>query len=48
MFSDFQSFYWLIYGDLVEVSLLILVIVSVIALLLIAIDRAFARFEERR
>lgn len=47
MFSDFQAFYWLIYGDVVEVCLFILIIISVIALLLIALDRAFIRFQDR-
>ena len=40
MFSDFQSFYWIVFGEAVEVALFLLIVVTVISLIVIVFDRA--------
>lgn len=40
MFSDFQDFYWLVYGDTVQLTLFILIVATVLSLIVIVFDRA--------
>jgi hypothetical protein len=41
MFSDFQDFFWLVFGDLLTLSVFATLVISIIALVIIVLDRAF-------
>lgn len=48
MFSDYQSFLWIAYGDMIKLSLVVFVMTLVIVLIIIVLDRTFTKLLERR
>lgn len=42
MFSDFQSFFFLAYGDILQFILVIMALVIVLVTVLVVFDRAFS------